>query len=131
MGVHRVLAELHPFYWSAGCDRISNLVRDDAVLVLAGRGGGFCLPQPYSVHRRELYRAAHRRKCSSMSPALVLFSVFFWSYLWGIFGAFIGVPATIAILTFCAAHPSSLWLAELFGSPSRDTPAVIHQPVAS
>jgi predicted PurR-regulated permease PerM len=67
----------------------------------------------------------------SMSPALVLFSVFFWSYLWGIFGAFIGVPATIAILTFCAAHPSSLWLAELFGSPSRDTPAVIHQPVAS
>jgi len=67
----------------------------------------------------------------SMSPALVLFSVFFWSYPWGIFGAFIGVPATIAILTFCAAHPSSLWLAELFGSPSRDGPAVIHQPVAS
>lgn len=52
----------------------------------------------------------------AMSPVLVLFSVFFWSYLWGVFGAFIGVPITIAILTFCAQHPASLWLSELFGS---------------
>ncbi|PZU94323.1 MAG: AI-2E family transporter [Chelatococcus sp.] len=52
----------------------------------------------------------------AMSPVLVLFSVFFWSYLWGVFGAFIGVPITIAILTFCAQHPASLWLAELFAS---------------
>lgn len=60
----------------------------------------------------------------SISPATVLFSVFFWSYLWGVFGAFIGVPITIAFLTFCAQHPSSLWLAELFGSPEKDAPAV-------
>lgn len=53
----------------------------------------------------------------AMSPVMVLFSVFFWSYLWGVFGAFIGVPITIAILTFCAQHPASLWLAELFGAP--------------
>jgi predicted PurR-regulated permease PerM len=59
----------------------------------------------------------------SISPATVLFSVFFWSYLWGVFGAFIGVPITIALLTFCAQHPSSLWLAELFGSPEKDVPA--------
>ncbi|WP_332684304.1 AI-2E family transporter [Bosea sp. (in: a-proteobacteria)] len=58
----------------------------------------------------------------SISPAMVLFSVFFWSYLWGVFGAFIGVPITIAFLTFCAQHPSSLWLAELFGSPEKDAP---------
>jgi AI-2 transport protein TqsA len=56
----------------------------------------------------------------SISPAMVLFSVFFWTYLWGIFGAFIGVPITIALLTFCAQHPSSLWVAELFGSPGKD-----------
>ncbi|GGE31551.1 hypothetical protein GCM10007276_05930 [Agaricicola taiwanensis] len=60
----------------------------------------------------------------SISPAIVLFSVFFWSYLWGVFGAFIGVPITIAVLTFCAQHPSSLWLAELFGSSGRDTSPV-------
>ncbi|MBZ6078670.1 AI-2E family transporter [Microvirga puerhi] len=53
----------------------------------------------------------------AISPAIVLFSVFFWSYLWGVFGAFIGVPITIAFLSFCAQHPSSLWLAELLGSP--------------
>ena len=52
----------------------------------------------------------------AISPVVVLFSVFFWSYLWGIFGAFIGVPITIAVLSFCAQHPSSLWLAELLGS---------------
>ena len=56
----------------------------------------------------------------SISPATVLFSVFFWSYLWGVFGAFIGVPITIALLTFCALHPSTLWLAEIFGSPQKD-----------
>jgi predicted PurR-regulated permease PerM len=60
----------------------------------------------------------------AISPATVLFSVFFWSYLWGVFGAFIGVPITIAILTFCAQHPSSAWLAELLGaSPSGAAPA--------
>lgn len=57
----------------------------------------------------------------AMSPVTVLFSVFFWSYLWGVFGAFIGVPITIALLSFCAQHPSSLWLAEIFGAPMART----------
>jgi len=52
----------------------------------------------------------------SISPIMVLFSVFFWAYLWGVFGAFIGVPITIAILSFCAQHPSSEWVSQLFGS---------------
>ncbi|MBY0226215.1 MAG: AI-2E family transporter [Hyphomicrobium sp.] len=57
----------------------------------------------------------------SMSPTLVLFSVFFWAYLWGVFGAFIGVPITIAILTFCEQGPSTRWLADVFagGATSR------------
>ena len=38
----------------------------------------------------------------SMSPFLVLFSVFFWMFIWGIPGAFIGVPIMIALLTICA-----------------------------
>lgn len=59
----------------------------------------------------------------SMSPVTVLFSVFFWSYLWGVFGAFIGVPITVALLTFCAQHPASRWMAELFGSPEQDDAA--------
>jgi AI-2 transport protein TqsA len=53
----------------------------------------------------------------SVSPFIVLLSVFFWTWMWGLFGAFIGVPITIAILTFCAQHPSTVWIAELFGDP--------------
>jgi AI-2 transport protein TqsA len=53
----------------------------------------------------------------AISPFLVLFSVFLWLYLWGFFGAFIGVPISIAVLTLCAQHPSSRWVADLFGAP--------------
>lgn len=53
----------------------------------------------------------------AMSPFLVLFSVFSWSFVWGIFGAFIGVPITITILTFCAQFASTRWIAEIFGAP--------------
>jgi AI-2 transport protein TqsA len=53
----------------------------------------------------------------AMSPSVVLFAVFFWTFLWGLFGAFIGVPIALAILTFCSYHPSSRWVAELLGGP--------------
>ena len=53
----------------------------------------------------------------SISPVIVLFSIFFWTFLWGLFGTFIGVPIGLAILTFCAAHPSSRWIADLLGGP--------------
>jgi predicted PurR-regulated permease PerM len=51
----------------------------------------------------------------AISPFLVLFSVFLWTFVWGLFGAFIGVPIAIAILTLCAQHPSSRWVADLLG----------------
>jgi len=57
----------------------------------------------------------------SISPFVVLFAIFFWTFLWGLFGTFIGVPITLAILTFCGQHPSSRWVADLFGgSAPRD-----------
>ncbi len=52
----------------------------------------------------------------AMSPFLVLFAVFFWTFLWGIAGAFIGVPVAIAALTLCEQHASSRWVPELFGA---------------
>jgi predicted PurR-regulated permease PerM len=52
----------------------------------------------------------------AISPFLVLFSVFLWTYVWGLFGAFIGVPIAIAVLTLCAQHPSSRWVAEVLGA---------------
>jgi AI-2 transport protein TqsA len=53
----------------------------------------------------------------AVSPFVVLLSVFFWTWMWGLFGAFIGVPITIAILTFCAQHPATRWIADLLGDP--------------
>ena len=55
----------------------------------------------------------------AISPFVVLFAVFLWTFLWGLFGAFIGVPITIAVLTFCAQHPSSRWLSDLLGGSPR------------
>ena len=52
----------------------------------------------------------------SISPVIVLFAVFFWTFLWGVFGAFIGVPITLAILTFCEQHPSSRWVTDILGT---------------
>jgi predicted PurR-regulated permease PerM len=55
----------------------------------------------------------------SISPPVVLFSILFWTFLWGLFGTFIGVPIAIAFLTFCEQYPSTRWLAELLGGPPR------------
>ena len=62
----------------------------------------------------------------SISPSVVLFAVFFWTYLWGLFGAVIGVPIMIAVLAFCSHHPSSRWLSDLLSAqdaPQPDQPA--------
>ena len=52
----------------------------------------------------------------AMSPFLVLFAVFFFTWLWGLAGAFIGVPIAIAVLTLCQEHPASRWVSEVFGA---------------
>ncbi len=55
----------------------------------------------------------------SLSPFMVLFAVFFWSFLWGVPGALIGVPIMIAVHTLSAQFASGRWLATvLFGRAS-------------
>ena len=55
----------------------------------------------------------------AISPLVVLFTTFLWTYLWGLFGTFIGVPMTLAVVTFCGQHSSSRWLADLLGKPAQ------------
>jgi predicted PurR-regulated permease PerM len=60
--------------------------------------------------------AGHRL---SLSPFLVLFAVFLGSMLWGIAGAFIGVPVLIALITFAEHHPTmQSWALLLAGDDS-------------
>lgn len=54
----------------------------------------------------------------AMSPTVVVFAVLFWTFLWGIPGAFIGVPLAIAFLTLCEQFPSSRWIATMFSGDS-------------
>jgi predicted PurR-regulated permease PerM len=53
----------------------------------------------------------------AISPFVVVVSVFFWAFLWGIPGAFIGVPIMIAILTICEINEPSRWIAALLSGP--------------
>ncbi len=43
----------------------------------------------------------------AMSPFLVMFSVFFTALLWGIPGAFMGVPLAIALLSDLSLEPTN------------------------
>src|SRR5215469_9315502 len=47
----------------------------------------------------------------SISPFMVLFAVFFWAFLWGIAGAFIGIPILIALVSLCARNPATRGMA--------------------
>jgi AI-2 transport protein TqsA len=54
----------------------------------------------------------------AISPFAVIFAVFFWSFLWGLPGAFIGVPVLIVFIAYCAQEPSSRWIAVLLSGGS-------------
>ncbi len=60
-------------------------------------------------------------KALAISPIAVVFAVFFWAFLWGIPGAFIGVPIAIAILTLCKHYPSTRWIATLLSGSAPET----------
>lgn len=57
----------------------------------------------------------------AMSPFMVLAAVFLGAFLWGIPGAFIGVPALIAGLALCQQFEGSRWVAELLSGQAPDT----------
>lgn len=63
-------------------------------------------------------------KALAISPLVVVFAVFFFAFLWGIPGAFIGVPVAIAILTLCKHYPSTRWIATLLsGGAPKERPS--------
>lgn len=54
----------------------------------------------------------------AISPFAVIFAVFFWSFMWGVPGAFLGVPILIAFIIYCSTTPTGSWLAALLtGGP--------------
>lgn len=49
----------------------------------------------------------------AISPFAVIFAVFFWSFMWGLPGAFIGVPILICLIEYGAQVPATRWIATL------------------
>ncbi len=58
----------------------------------------------------------------ALSPLVVLFSIGFWGFIWGIPGAFLGVPLTAAAVVFCDHFEPTRWLAELLGEKAAKKP---------
>lgn len=56
----------------------------------------------------------------TVSPFMVLAAVFFGAFLWGVPGAFIGVPVLIAALTVCEQFPGGAWVARLLSGRHPD-----------
>jgi AI-2 transport protein TqsA len=63
----------------------------------------------------------------SLSPLVVLFSVTFWGWLWGMPGAFIAIPITIALVITCDQYDRTRWIAVLLAD-GRYKPVEIKAP---
>jgi len=74
----------------------------------------------------------------SMSPLVVLFAVLFWGWMWGVPGAFLGVPLMVALVVATSHYEPTRWIALLltnsgadFGPPraaTDDEQGTTHQP---
>jgi predicted PurR-regulated permease PerM len=59
-------------------------------------------------------------KALAISSFFVVFAVFFWGFIWGVPGTFIGVPIAIAFLTICEQYPATRWIAVLLSGRAPD-----------
>jgi len=60
-------------------------------------------------------------KYLSISPVVVLISIVFWGWIWGVGGALLGVPLTVGIMITSDQFPQTRWIARLLAeAPNRD-----------
>lgn len=58
----------------------------------------------------------------AVSPFAVIFAVFFWSFMWGLPGAFIGVPILLAFIVFCSMAAATRWIATVLSDRETANP---------
>jgi AI-2 transport protein TqsA len=59
-------------------------------------------------------------KYLKLSPVVVLLSIVFWGWVWGVAGAFMAMPLTILIVLLCREFESTRWISTLLAEV--DTP---------
>jgi predicted PurR-regulated permease PerM len=67
----------------------------------------------------------------NMDPLVVLLSLAFWGWLWGVVGMFLSTPLTVIVMVICAQFPGSRWVAILLsedGLPSEASRAAPAEP---
>jgi predicted PurR-regulated permease PerM len=52
----------------------------------------------------------------SLSPVAVVLSLAFWSWVWGLAGAFIAIPLTVSLVIICGEFEGTRWIAVLLSS---------------
>ncbi|MGH8514407.1 MAG: AI-2E family transporter, partial [Gammaproteobacteria bacterium] len=52
----------------------------------------------------------------SLSPVAIIVALAFWSWAWGIAGALIAVPLTVALVIICENFRSTEWFARLLST---------------
>jgi len=69
-------------------------------------------------------------KALELSPLVVLFSVAFWGWIWGVAGALIGVPLTVLVVLVTREHPKTRWIAILLAGLDDDgeVPEPLREP---
>lgn len=59
----------------------------------------------------------------NISPIATLLSLAFWSFLWGMTGAFLSVPLTLTLMLICAKFDNARWIAVMLSNDG--TPAAV------
>ncbi len=65
----------------------------------------------------------------SVSPVVIMFSVVFWAWVWGVAGAILAVPLTLTIVSTCAHIPALRFLATFMSRPARDKVVLPETPL--
>ena len=55
-----------------------------------------------------------------LSPVAIVVALAFWSWVWGIAGALVAVPLTVAIVIACDHFPGTRWVAKLLSGAEED-----------
>lgn len=61
-------------------------------------------------------------KLLKLSPVVVLISIVFWGWIWGIGGALLGVPIMVGVVIACEHFPATRWIARMLveEKPAKD-----------
>jgi len=117
---------------------IGSLVAAVPAIVLAflklGVGGGLATMVGYIVVNVFFSNILEPRLMGislGLSPVVILFSIVFWGWIFGITGVFLAVPLTMTVKLLLEAHPDTEEIAMLLGSHVEVKPELLGAPPPS